>query len=227
MSVGRAKEIAREWLRKHPDVHNWLDQLLYDRAIPIYNDITTMIPPELREYLFLLASGLNKGGNIVEIGCYAGGSTYFLGMGARKSGARVYSIDPFDFCCERQMEYGDGSKYLKLPEKPSRESVEQRLRQNGLNGEVTLIQGFSQEEARRWDKGPIQILWIDGNHHETREDYYAWRKHLSPKSEVLFHDTNYPEHGRKDVSDAVERIIREEGLIVLDRIGSLTTVYIE
>src|SRR5688572_15158793 len=45
--------------------------------------------------LYLWASQLAPGSNILEIGCYGGLSTSYLATGCKKSHSKVYSVDPF------------------------------------------------------------------------------------------------------------------------------------
>lgn len=45
--------------------------------------------------------------------------------------------------------------------------------------------------ATEWDRGPIDFLWIDGDHRYeiVHETYRAWERHLKSDALVAFHDT--------------------------------------
>ncbi len=116
--------------------------------------------------LYQLAKGLPRRSTILEIGCYAGRSTYFLAKGALESGSVVNSIDPFDHDLDAQCKresIGTACYLAKdaIANKPSRYSVGLSLAALGLSHVVSLIEGYSQDVA--WGK-PINMLWIDGNH---------------------------------------------------------------
>src|SRR3989344_2287229 len=87
---------AKNWIKSHPNIGNLLDRIINGkREIKVFNEIEGMLGADEREHLFLLAKNLKKGSTIVELGCYAGLSTYFLGQGAKISCSMLYSIDPF------------------------------------------------------------------------------------------------------------------------------------
>lgn len=179
--------------------------------------------------LYRLASSLRKGSLIVEIGVYNGTSTCYLAAGARNSGSLVISIDPFDSRMDiqiAQVPQGAGSKYLEegADSKPSKQKVQDNLAALGLDIYVQLIEGFSNETADEWrrDPRPIDLLFIDANHTQAKQDYSAWRTYLKNGARVAFHDA-VPRLGRGTVPNDVERIISEEhikGLMVVKSIVS-------
>ncbi len=219
---------VKDTLRRYPTLANVIDRLSIGRRreIPVFTDIPTMLSGDESELLFQLAKANNpEAGKIVEIGCYAGGSTYFLGKGAEISDSRVYSVDPFNSYLEQQMKECDGSPYLGNSNiKPSREEVQETMRKHGLDGRVELIQGFSTDIASRRRYIGISMMFIDGNHGKVYDDYTAWRKHFSGNATIAFHDTNYPSYGRKDTSEVVEEFIKNDGLEVIKRVDSMTVV---
>jgi len=213
------------FLKSHPGLLNLIDRRIYRSQIPIFTDIQTQMGHHERRYLYGLARDVLPQTVIVEIGCLAGGSTYLLCQGARRSGSQVYSIDPFDLEPERQQAEGDGSEYLKT-EKPSLQEVLRNITRYGLQEYATLIQGWSTQEAQTWNSTPIGLLWIDGNHRLTYQDFHAWKPHLADRAVCAFHDSNHPRYkrGRPDVSQSVERIIQEEGAEVIGRCQSITAI---
>lgn len=56
-----------------------------------------------------------------------------------------------------------------------------------LDGKINFIKGKSLDVVKMWDK-PIGLLFIDGDHTITKEDFDAWEKFVVPGGYVLFHD---------------------------------------
>ncbi len=230
MDLNRLKVLfpssVKSWVKIHPSIANIVDILLNLRRREIlpYTDIFTMMSANEREYLFRLARANDAANAIVEIGCYAGGSAYFLGKGAELSGSRVYSVDPFASLLEIQVHECDGSDYLQQ-KKPSKHEVEANLRRHGLAERVVLVEGFSLDVAQHWNM-PIGLLFIDGNHRHVVEDYEAWKVHLAKGAVIAFHDTNYvnDESITGQVSASVEEIITRHGLTAIGWVDSITAV---
>lgn len=228
MGIQRLKGLfpvaLKDLVKCYPILANPIDSILNGRReINVYTGIPNLVSPDGREYLFRMARSNSPELAIVEIGCYAGGSTYFLGKGAKLSGSNVYSIDPFSQDLGRQIEEGDGSEYMgKIQKKPSKAQVQKNMRDQGLEHVVTLIGGFSTEIALKWNI-PIGVLFIDGNHQQAYEDYKAWSKHLADAATVIFDDADFPQNGRKEVKDAIKRIMHEENLMFLGSIGGLVS----
>ncbi len=213
----------KDWVRSHPSISNPIDCFFNSTEVAIHTNIPTMLTISETLYLFQLAKEI-KGGTFLEIGCYAGGSTRLLGEGAYRSDSLVYSVDIFNSSPERQRQEDDGSFYCAEPEKkPSKAEVERALKRQGLERVVALIEGFSREVAQNWNMGAIDLLWIDGNHKQAFEDFYAWKRHLAQGAAVAFHDSNYPVCGREDVASAVLRIIGAECPEYIKRVDSITS----
>ncbi|MEX2332977.1 MAG: class I SAM-dependent methyltransferase [Pseudohongiella sp.] len=157
--------------------------------------------------LTLWASRIPQGGVIVEIGCYGGLSTSYLLRGAGSRAGHVYAIDPFARDLEIQAERTDNC--VSLEDKPSKALVASRLEQNGFAGRFTLIEGFSQEAARDWDKSVgIDFLWIDGNHEQAYQDFKDFEPYLNPGARVAVHDA-HPRYGYMAVVEDVKKIFGE------------------
>lgn len=217
----------KELIKSHPNVANVLDALAHMkiRAISPYNDLYAMLSPNEREYLFKLSLGNDPADAIVEIGCYSGGSTYFLGKGAERSSSIVYTIDPFDSDIAQQIAEDDGSNYFGKKKKPSKKEVQKNMGAHGLEEIVKIIEGKSLDIAKEW-KYPIGLLFIDGNHNQTFEDYFAWKSRLSPGAVVAIHDSNpnYP-LALPTVKSAVERIRKLESFKRVEFVDSITAFF--
>jgi predicted O-methyltransferase YrrM len=198
----------RNYAKRHPLLLNTADKLLNGRESGVFIDVPILMSKDEREFLYQAARRIVSG-TIVELGCYAGGSAIFLGRGAIQSGSHVYSIDPFNSDTARQLNESDGSKHLETA-KPSLLEVKAAIARHGLSDTVTLIEGFSDDVAKRFPIN-IDLLFIDANHNHAYEDFWRWSSHIKPESAVLFHDARWPHHGRESVTKDVQRIKRETG----------------
>lgn len=101
-------------LNKFPKVANFLYSLFSGKKeIMPFTSIYTMLSLNERIFLFKLAKKYSKRGKILEVGCYAGGSTYFLAMGALVNNSKVFSIDPFRLALKKQKSSGITPTILK------------------------------------------------------------------------------------------------------------------
>jgi predicted O-methyltransferase YrrM len=203
---------------------NLLWRTITGAQVPVYTEFRTMLSPKERLFLYNSAASRPRKSTVVEIGTYAGGSTYFLAHGAKKSESKVYGIDPFESYKDRQISEGDNSKFLgKLHRKPTLHEVKKNLSRTGVAKEVDLIQGFSTEVAQAWNNGKVDFLWIDGNHNMAAIDYYNWKPHLSENAIVAFHDTRFPKYGKERVTRDVEAIIDSENIRDIQNVRSITS----
>lgn len=165
------------------------------------------------------ASEIPKHGVIVEIGCYGGLSTSYLFAGASKKSGKIFSIDPFDADLGRQSELTDHC--VSLDAKPSMAVVRQRLDAIGAGGSVELIEGFSQEVVKGWNR-KIDFLWIDGNHDQAWQDYQDWSPFLNPAARVGLHDA-HPRYGIAKVAEDARRIFSNDDWTRLEHVKSIVT----
>ena len=126
--------------------------------------------------LFLAAAETDGRGAIVEIGSWKGRSTTWLASGARLAGRRVYAIDPH----RRSREY------------PGAETLDEflgNLARNDLAAVVEPLVMTSEEAAARIE-GPVELLFIDGDHsyEAVRRDAELWLPRLIDGGTVMFHD---------------------------------------
>ena len=59
---------------------------------------------------------------------------------------------------------------------------------------MTFAQDYSVEVAARWKRGPVSLLWVDGDHSLTgvQADVAAWTPHLAPDAPIVLHDSHFP-----------------------------------
>jgi predicted O-methyltransferase YrrM len=126
--------------------------------------------------LFRAAAETRGRGAIVEIGSWKGRSTTWLASGARLAGHRVYAIDPH----RRSREY---------PEAETRDEFLANLTRNGLT-EIVEPLVMTSEEAAAQVAGPVELLFIDGDHSydAVRRDAEIWLPRLIDGGTVMFHD---------------------------------------
>jgi predicted O-methyltransferase YrrM len=126
--------------------------------------------------LFRAAAATSRNGRIVEIGSWKGRSTVWLAAGARLSGARVYAVDPHT-----------GS--FEDPDAATFAEFRANLARAGLADLVEPLVMTSAEAARVVD-GPIELLFIDGDHsyEAVHLDAARWLPKLGEGGIVMFHD---------------------------------------
>jgi predicted O-methyltransferase YrrM len=122
------------------------------------------------ETLFELAKPLPPNPIIVNIGTGLGTST--LAFHKSRPDAKVYAID-IDPCAK----------------------AFENWRKSGLSMEgVTFINGASGSVARWWEVGPVDLLFIDGDHSPPgiRIDVKTWEPHIVTGGLLVFHDYGNP-----------------------------------
>lgn len=126
--------------------------------------------------LFTAAAATTGTGLIVEIGSWKGRSTVWLAAGARTIGARVYAIDPHVDSRED-------------PDAATFETFCANLARAGIADVVEPLVMTSSQAARVLE-GPIELLFIDGDHSydAVRRDAELWLPKLADGGIVMFHD---------------------------------------
>ena len=165
--------------------------------------------------LFRAAAATTGRGAIVEIGSWKGRSTTWLASGARLAGHCVYAIDPH----HRSREY---------PDAETEDEFLANLARNGLASVVEPLIMTSEEAAARV-AGPIELLFIDGDHsyEAVRRDAELWLPRLIDGGTVMFHDVATAAYSgpRRVVRDMVcrsalfHRIGRVGSMVVAQRTG--------
>jgi predicted O-methyltransferase YrrM len=76
------------------------------------------------------------------------------------------------------------------------------------------ILGDSREVGKAWDKGEIDMLFIDDGHleHEILGDITTWIQHLKPGGYISFHD--YGSNDWPDVKKVVDLLMNDNSLVV-------------
>jgi len=141
------------------------------------------ITPEEGEYLKSLASQIQPGGQIVEIGSYRGKSTCYLATGlaiSNNTSAKLHAIDLWTL--------GETSS-AKYHTEQTWDIFKTQVAKYELS-ELVFPHMCSSMKAVKKRRKPIDLLFLDGNHHYryVHEDWREWSKFLFPGSIVAFHD---------------------------------------
>ncbi|MEZ5121991.1 MAG: class I SAM-dependent methyltransferase [Solirubrobacterales bacterium] len=144
---------------------------------------------------------------VVEIGVYEGSSAVALAE-VMRPGQELHLIDPF------------GHHASALPsgwgaiEQASRRVVARAARHDGPR--VVWHVAFSHDVAPGWSAGPVDLLFVDGDHapDAVQRDWDDWHGLVAPGGHVLFHDARA---GRPDgrglpgPTAVVDRLLRGPG----------------
>lgn len=153
-----------------------------DKLTAVFNQVHGFLSLPEAELLYKLASECPNGGNIVEIGSYQGRSTVCLGLGAKVSGAVVYSIDPHEGYTAGDTVFGmdDNQKYYEA------------LAHFQVGDVVKTLNITSRMAHLCLHRRMVDILWIDGKHdyESISEDFKCFVSILSPAGKVILHDTS-------------------------------------
>ena len=140
--------VSKEWL---------------NRAVPDAQPVRTMLIEAERQLLYYLTSQyFTDSGNVIDAGCFLGGSTTALGLGLRQWQSRtgriashrihsydLFEVEPWTIGNHLQERYRPGDSF-----RPQFEEVIQPVREF-----VTIHEGDITEEPP--PDGPIEILFID------------------------------------------------------------------
>jgi len=149
--------------------------------------------------LYRIARDGEGEGAIVEIGSWMGKSTAWLAAGSHARGREtVHAIDTFEGSPEHQetaVLREEGTTYHRFTE---------NLEGAGLFDQVTPIVATSLKAAADWDKRPIRLLFIDGDHsyEAVKADLEAWLPFVAAGGYVVFDDVI-------DAFPGVQRLVAE------------------
>jgi predicted O-methyltransferase YrrM len=119
---------------------------------------------------------------VVELGVYEGSSAVVL-CHALGAGAELHLVDPFVDSSGASLRAGAGA---------SRWATRIAVARAARGGSVQLVWHVarSQDAGRAWTGGPVDFVFIDGDHSREgcREDFEVWAPHVSSAGTVAFHD---------------------------------------
>ena len=164
-----------------------------------------------------LAAGARR---VVELGVYEGSSAVVL-CRALGPGSELHLVDPF--VDERGSALRAGARATPAA---TRRAVG---RAHGAGGpRLHWHVARSQELGRSWSGGPVDLLFIDGEHslEGCREDFEVWREHVTEAGAIAFHDARLGHGGgagHPGPTAVVDRLVRsgEAGWEVAEEVDSL------
>jgi glycosyltransferase involved in cell wall biosynthesis/predicted O-methyltransferase YrrM len=162
-------------------------------------------------------------GRVVELGVYEGSSAVVL-CRALGPGAELHLIDPFIDPKGSSLRAG-----WRASPTATRLAVGRAARHGGPAVHWHLA--FSQEVGRTWRGGPVDLLFVDGDHSAEgcREDWEAWHSHVAPGGAVAFHDARMGRpggSGHPGPTSVVDELFRtgSTGWTIFEEVDSLVVV---
>jgi hypothetical protein len=185
------------------------DRLRDDVRLRAVGVASGLIPPRALHgdgEIALLRELAGAARRVVEIGVYEGGSAVEL-CDAMHPGSELHLIDPF------------GRQPGALPagwgatEWATRRLVARAARRGGGGPAVHWHVELSADTARTWTGGPVDLVFVDGDHLEpgVLADWEGWHPHVVAGGHVVFHDAR---DGRPDglglpgPTAVVDRLVR-------------------
>jgi len=153
----------------------------------------TMHAPQEATLLAELAAGASV---VVEIGVYEGSSALVL-VQAMPPRSRLHLIDPFVDESGWALPAGWGAT-----ERATRRVVARAAAHRDAPRIEWHVER-SQDVGRSWERGEVDLVFIDGDHspEAVREDWDVWHPHVKQGGHVAFHDANGRSPGPSQVVD--------------------------
>lgn len=172
---------------------------------PRPEDVPGWFSPDEGAWYADLARALAPGGVLVEVGCWKGRSTAWVGPACRARGVRLVCVDAW---AGSQDEYHDAYA-AALAREDVRASFDDTLRAFGVQADVLAMD--SRAAAATLPAGSIDLVFLDASHDaaSVRADLAAWWPRVREGGALAGHDL--PEPG---VHTEVERHARAHGVVV-------------
>lgn len=167
-----------------------------------FRNVRGATPEDIGVTLADMAAQVNADHAIVEIGVFQGRTALLMAWGAGQGhGAHVWGIDAWELSANT---YDAPFKTIE-----SRNWANYNVKATGYSDRVTLIHGFSLDQAESWDGPEIGLLFIDGDHsyEGARQDILKWSVHLAPGATIAVDDYGHPDW--PGVAQAVDALVSE------------------
>jgi len=175
------------------------------RAIALAVGLIPPRPMHSPEEGELLRRLVRDGGarRVVEIGVYEGSSAVVL-CEALPPDAELHLIDPFVDESGSSLNFGWRANPIA-----TRLAV-RRAARRAAGPQIRWHIARSQEVGRSWTAGPVDVLFIDGDHSYDgcREDWDVWHPHIRSGGVIAFHDARGP-RGSAGPTRVVAELFRE------------------
>jgi predicted O-methyltransferase YrrM len=167
-----------------------------------------------------LAGGARR---VVELGVYEGSSALVL-IRALGPGAELHLVDPFIDATGWALPAG-----ARPSATATRLAVRRAARGGGPNVRWHIAR--SQDVGRSWTGGPVDVVFIDGDHSPEgcREDWERWHEHVSSGGAVCFHDARLGHaegNGSPGPTGVVDDLFRtaDSSWAIVEEVDSLVAV---
>jgi predicted O-methyltransferase YrrM len=168
-----------------------------------------------------LAAGARR---VVELGVYEGSSAVVL-CRALGPTAELHLVDPFI----------DATGWALRPGARASATATRLAVRRAARGRGPAVRWYferSQEVGWRWSGGPVDLVFVDGDHSPEgcREDWEAWKDHVSPGGAVAFHDARAGRaggHGSPGPTGVVDAVFRtgDSSWSIAEEVDSLVVVH--
>ncbi len=164
-----------------------------------FSNIFTHLSDDEKIKIFGLASSLNSGSVIVEIGSYLGASSCYIASGAKSSNSILHCIDTWQ---NHEMSEGIRDTFEEFKKNTI-----------SLSKYIEIHKGFSAEIAKKFDQ-EIDMIFFDGGHsYETiNSDWNNWSPKLKKNAIVVFHDTGWAEGVNKVIEENSSSLSKKDSL---------------
>jgi predicted O-methyltransferase YrrM len=167
-------------LAPHYNVHtNTPDRLL--KLLDIWRDTQSKIT--FAEFAMLHELAKSAAGPIVEIGAFRGSSTTALALGAKETAQFVWSIDPH----EGHTTMDERDRY----DSQDNAAFIAQMAKHDIGQNVRILNILSEQAAGVID-GPIDLLWIDGDHSPDAVMLDVMLFEPKTTGAIALHDREYP-----------------------------------
>jgi predicted O-methyltransferase YrrM len=172
-----------------------------------------------KQYLELL-DATPEGGTFVELGCYKGKSTSFIGVEIhkRKRDINFFAIDSFQ----------GATNSTDLNEQKAYEGVTEielayAINISEVGNKVKTIKSLSHEAANLFEANSVDVIFIDAGHsyEAVMKDIQAWLSKMKPNGIMAGHDYNAWEGVNKAVTEKFgtpHKVENDCWFIYLDRL---------
>lgn len=151
------------------------------------------LSPHEAQFLTDLTASLPNRSLAVELGSFMGKSSRYLTIATLFSQSRLVCIDPFDSSGKGEPTDDIVKLYQRYAVHGGTLPIFLRSLETLLTDQetehVTITKALSKDAAKKWKEGPIDFLFIDGNHEECYLDFQCWEPHMADHGLIALHDT--------------------------------------
>jgi predicted O-methyltransferase YrrM len=151
------------------------------------------------QYLELL-DATPEGGTFVELGCYKGKSTSFIGVEIhkRKRDINFFAVDSFQGATN-----STDANEIKAYEGISEIEESYTYNVSLIGNKIKTIVSLTDEAAQYFEDGSVDVIFVDGGHsyEVVKADILAWLPKMKPNGIMAGHDYNAWEGVNKAVTE--------------------------